>query len=366
MRRRPLNFETIRNMNRNVLVAGGITAVAVLWLLSGVFTGSEKKIETKAVVLKTVQVQTVEAEPHQRILHLVGRSASARAVNLVAETSGRVDKVAAQNGQPLKYEDLIVKLDLQTKPQQLRAAQARVKAARLEVQAARRLNREGFQAATTLAAREADLAAAEEALALAQKSVDDTAFTAPFDGIVDQIMMDEGQYVNVGNVVASFVDDKNLLLQAPVSQLDRGRLQAGQKVTATLASGMQVSGTVASITSQAAEKTRTFLLEATVDGNQYPMPLNVTADVAVETGVVPSFKIPHAALVLNNDGDVGVRATDIVSGTAVVRFVPVVLLEDTPNGQWVQGPQGQTHVIVRGQAAVIAGQNVQAVPAEAE
>jgi multidrug efflux system membrane fusion protein len=60
-------------------------------------------------------------------------------------------------------------------------------------------------------------------------------------------------------------------------------------------------------------------------------------------------------LVLDSAGRQGVRYVD---ATNIVRFAPLTLIEETPEGAWVTGLQGAVRIITVGQSYVAEGQKV--------
>ena len=68
--------------------------------------------------------------------------------------------------------------------------------------------------------------------------------------------------------------------------------------------------------------------------------------------------MPRASLVLNDEGDIGLRTLD---NNNIVLFTPVRLIGETPSGVWVSGLSGEPRLIISGQEYVTAGQRVEAV-----
>ena len=62
-----------------------------------------------------------------------------------------------------------------------------------------------------------------------------------------------------------------------------------------------------------------------------------------------------SSLVLDSAGRQGVRYVD--EGN-VVRFAPLTLIEETPQGAWVTGLRGAVRIITVGQSYVAEGQKV--------
>ena len=72
------------------------------------------------------------------------------------------------------------------------------------------------------------------------------------------------------------------------------------------------------------------------------------------------MKISSGILVLNDNGVVGVRT---VENGGVVRFKPIEIISDGPDGMWVSGIPDGTTVITVGQEFVSEGSHVKPVAA---
>jgi len=72
---------------------------------------------------------------------------------------------------------------------------------------------------------------------------------------------------------------------------------------------------------------------------------------------VSAVKISPAIMVLDDKGVVGVRVVE----NGIVRFVPVQIISDAPDGMWISGVPDHTAVITVGQQFVTDGERVKTV-----
>ena len=114
------------------------------------------------------------------------------------------------------------------------------------------------------------------------------------------------------------------------------------------------------VASSADPATRTFDIELEVPNEEGALRDGVTAEFTVFAQERSAHRVPRAALVLNDEGEIGLRT---LGPDDVVAFKPVRLIGETPSGVWVSGLSGQLQLIVSGQEYVTAGQTVNAVPA---
>ena len=80
----------------------------------------------------------------------------------------------------------------------------------------------------------------------------------------------------------------------------------------------------------------------------------------INTNKILATKIAPSIMLLSDAGSLGVR---VVDNAAVVKFIPIKILEDTQDGIWVSGIQNSSNLIVRGQGYVENGQQVIPIPA---
>ena len=98
-------------INKNVKIAGGFAIAATAWMLTGVFKPAEEA--EKPLELKTVKVlaKTIHAEQYIPKVEVIGRTEVADEVDLVAEVSGKVDKIKFEQGDYVQAGDLMLTLE---------------------------------------------------------------------------------------------------------------------------------------------------------------------------------------------------------------------------------------------------------------
>lgn len=109
--------------------------------------------------------------------------------------------------------------------------------------------------------------------------------------------------------------------------------------------------------------TRTFRIEASLANPDGALRDGVTSVLDIPLPASRAHLLPGSALVLRDDGNVGVRAVD--AGNKVV-FHPVKIVADAPDGVWVAGLPDTLDLIVRGQDYVVEGASVEPVMETAE
>ena len=112
-------------------LSASITALVVLWLLSGQLDNGETHEQnaqstttSHTITRSSVRVRTQSAEEVQRTIVVNGKTAPARIVELSAETDGRVVFIGAERGRNISRGELIVRLDERDRSARLAQAKA--------------------------------------------------------------------------------------------------------------------------------------------------------------------------------------------------------------------------------------------------
>ena len=368
-------------IRRSYIVAGVIFFVLAVWVASGALNrssesgvktadastgtaakdaaGDPKKGDTKAATIPMVRVKTITAEMRSQDLTIRGQTQALRKVQVRAETAGKVSAILADKGAKVKAGDTICQLNVDARTAMLSEARATMKQRSLEYEAAKTLQQKGFRSETSLAGDLAQFQSAKAQVERMEKELENTKLRAPFDGVVDDRMVDVGDYLSPGQPCALVIDQDPFLVVGQVSEKNIGQLNIGDKGWAKLITGERVEGTVRFISKSSDPATRTFRLELEVANKDGALRDGITAEVHVNADTVEAHKISPAILTLNDRGEIGLR---IVDEKRKAHFVPVKVIADDAGSIWVTGLPKQATIITVGQEYVTDGQAVTAVP----
>ncbi|MBN8531607.1 MAG: efflux RND transporter periplasmic adaptor subunit [Alphaproteobacteria bacterium] len=356
----------------------GISVVVGLWMLSGIFRPPHPDSQLGKPALQPVKVavQATEPQKRQRRVVIYGNAEASEKVRLLAETAGTVIAIPAKEGQYLKKGDPIVQIDMRDRDAQKRRAQAKLKQAEIAVKAARELQKKGYTPRVGAADAEAMYEQAKADLAQINQDISHTTIRAPFDGVVDKITVSLGDALGQMMMmetpwVATFIQPDPMKVAGQASEQDMKLLEQGTEVEVAFANNFTTNGKLTFLSQVADSKTRSYRVEATVtnprgEDGLFKIPDGLTAELRIAAKEVVAYRIPSSALSLGTDGAVGIKDVD---AEGAVRFLPVTILEDTPEGMWVALKNGEStplKLITRGQAFVTAGQKVDAVEEKPE
>ena len=333
-----------------------------LWVASGVVTGkapTSKDIEPDATpaeqVRNLVRVRPITVESHEGELVLYGRTEVVTDAELAAETNGQIIRRHVAKGTWVEKGVALFQLAMDDRNARLKEAEALVNFQTIAFNAATRLSQKQFQSKVKLAEAEANLAKAKAALASIRLDIRRTTVRAPIDGYVETQVVDVGDYVRSGDVVATLVSLNPMRIVAQVTERNVTRLQKGGAAIAVLPNGRTLAGDVRYISKVGRSETRTFRVEVWIDNADGTVLEGLTAELKIPTGSEPAHLVSPALLTLDDKGVMGIKA---VSDAGRVVFHPVRILADTPEGIWLGGLPKKLNLITVGQEFVRAGQTV--------
>ncbi len=351
--------------HRSWFYSAGIAVLITLWLASGALVGDADSgsSEPAAAVARPsqdkVRVRTQKAEQVVRTIVVNGETAPARVVEISAETDGRVMAIGAERGANVARGEVLVRLDERDRTARLAQAKATVKQREVEYQGRLRLKSESYVSEAQLQEAVAQLEAARAELRRAELDLDYMTVRAPFDGALQSRVVEVGDFVKVGDPVATFVDNRRIVVAADVSEFDAQYVQAGEAAEARLATGERVRGHIRYVAPVADASTRTFAVELEVDNRDGALRAGGTAELIIPAEVVNAHRVSPALLTLDDAGNVGVK---IVNDDGAVEFVVADIALSTSDGVWLAGLPETATIITVGQGFVNTGSIVDAVP----
>lgn len=358
-------------MNRSIVVAAVIAVGVTGWIASGNLDkfGLEKSaianINSSAAestdkhaadpmpvrTIKKLQptrvtVQMMTSLPRTQQVTVRGKTEALRRVDIKAETDARIIKTYVERGQQIKKGAVIARFAVKDRKARLAEAEALVRQRQIEYNAASSLNKKGFSSNTKLASAQALLDSAHAQVKSMKIRLEDLVLRAPFDGVIEDRQGEVGDYLKVGNVVATIVDEDPFLVTAQISELDVGKIAVGDPGIATLVTGETIEGKIRFIGKTADAATRTFRVELEVRNKDYALRDGMTSKITFSTKTVMAHFMSAAYLTLNEAGILGVRT---VNDENRVRFYPVKVFADNADGVWVGGLPEIAGVITVGQ-----------------
>jgi len=245
----------------------------------------------RSEVASTRQVMTVAvaSQPFVHTVESTGTALPVRESRVACTVPGSIDRILVKEGDLVRKDQPMVRLDLRNYELSLLQAEAALDAARAQEV----LMRQEFDRVSTLRSREAvsvstfdkakagldataaQLRAADIATQQARKALNDATLKAPYAGSVVAIMGDLGEDANSGKALVHLVDDSSLEVKAFLAETYAPAVRTGMEAEVVAdAGGVTKKGVVTFVSSRVQEATRTFEVRITVDN----------ADRAVKAG----------------------------------------------------------------------------------
>jgi multidrug efflux system membrane fusion protein len=354
------------NINRykSWFVSAGIVVTVTLWIASGSFGGTEdadtaSNPGVSAPVKNAVRVRTQSAEEVMRTIVVNGKTAPARIAQLSAETDGRIEHIGAERGANLERGSLIVRMDERDRAARLAQAKATVKQREVEYAARERLKSESYVSEAQLQEALALLETARAELTRAELDLEYMSVRAPFAGALQARVVEIGDFVKSGDPVATFVDNRTIIVSANLSEFDARFVDIDDTAEARLATGETVRGRIRYVAPVADEATRTFVVELEVANDDGNLRAGGTAELRIPAEKVFAHRISPSLLTLDDAGNVGVK---IINGLGEVEFVVADIALSSNKGVWLAGLPETATIITVGQGYVADGAIVKSVP----
>ncbi len=310
---------------------------------------------TVALALRTVAVMAPAFVDHARTIRLSGTTSADKRVLLAARSDGVIDTLSLVKGAAVTEGAVVMRLE---GPETL--AQANIAAITLaqrekDLAVAEQLHASGNLPETKLTSARSQRDAAQAELDRANADVNRLELKAPFDGIVDNVAVERGEWVQTGAPVATILSLNPILVRAEVSEVDVGSVAPGSKATVTLVTGAKMEGVVRIVSREASADTRTFPVEIALPNPGDALPSGMSAEVELLADPQRAVTVPRSVITLADTGELGLR---VIGRDNIAHFVPVVIIDDTETGLVVTGVPDGVRIIVAGQDLVRDGEEV--------
>ncbi|WP_252007440.1 efflux RND transporter periplasmic adaptor subunit [Ferrimonas sp. SCSIO 43195] len=345
------------------VIASTISVLLVLWVASGQFGNAAEEAPltedtaTSEVPVTRVTVKRITSSEVTREVQLYGRTEPDRMTRIAAEIGGRVLKVHAKRGAKVSQGQLLIELDARDLPEQLQSAEAVLAQRELDYQAASKLANQGLQGKSQLAQNLSALELARAELKRLQLALDHTQIRAPFSGVFHQRMVEQGDYVGVGDPVGELADLDPLVVKANVTESDIAQLSLGQAARARFVDGRTAQGTVRYIATVSHGGTNTFDIEVAFDNADGSLWAGKSAELSLPLDSHYAIKVSPALLALDEAGNLGVKSVE----DGLVKFIPIEVVMADAEGVWTGGVGKQVEIITQGQGFVRDGDPVEVV-----
>ena len=255
---------------------------------------------------ETVTTAEVRTESWESLITSVGSLEAVQGVMLTAELTGKVVRIAFEPGTKVKAGDLLLQQDISSEEAQLRAAEATLALAKLDLERSKKL------LATKSVAKakyDSDNAQYQQAVARIdgiRATIMKKTIRAPFAGSLGIRLANLGQILNEGEPIVTLQKIDPIFVNFYIPQQQLAQVKPGLKVRVTTdaLSGQMIEGDITAISPEVDAATRNIRIQATVANHQERLRPGMFVNVSV---VLPSrqkvLAIPATAVLYAPYGD---------------------------------------------------------------
>lgn len=284
-----------------------------------------------------------------------------RTVTLSAEVSGRVEFVARE-GIPIATGRVLIQINRDLIEPQVERAEAQVQRDKIGYQRMEELVKAKATSQQDLDDAAVNLAVSKASLAEVQAQLQRTTLVSPCAGVLNQTLVEVGEYVNPGTPVAQIVDTETVRVVVGIPERDVTYFTKGQsaEVLADIRGQQQtLGGSIDYISASADARTRSTRTEITVSNEDGQLRSGQVVRVRLTRRQIPeALLIPLLAVIPMESG----HAVYVVeNGQAERRSVTLGILQEE-TAQVLTGLQAGDRLIVAGHRFLAPGQKVTVVP----
>lgn len=232
---------------------------------------------------ETVTTTVVRTDSWESRLTAVGSLAAVQGVMITAELSGKIVRIAFEPGTHVKAGDLLVQQDTSSEAAQLRAIEANVTLAKLNLERLKKLLDRH-----TVAQSQYDTAEAQYKEGVAQADgiramIAKKNIRAAFAGRLGIRLVNLGQILNEGQPIVSLQSIDPIFVNFSLPQQQLAQVQTGLtvRVTSDALPGQAIEGRITAISPEVDAATRNIRIQATVANRQEHLRPGMFANVAV-------------------------------------------------------------------------------------
>ncbi len=364
----------ISKTNDNWLRRNAIKAVIILVavaVLTVIMKMPKKKREAPATEAPPVNVtvMTVTAVPQLAdTFDLPAVVEPNRIVTVSAEVSGRVERIPLEEGSKILAGDLLIKLNTDLIQPEFESAKAQVERDQIEFDRMTNLVKENATTQRDLDNATSQIAISKARLQGIRARLERTSIFAPTAGVLNDLLVEEGEYVDPGNPVVQIVDTDTVKVVVEIPERDIAFFAIGEKADIFVDAKDQVdtegqakslAGTITFISELSDSQTRSTRTEITLNNEQRLLRSGQIVHVSLTRRILKdAVLIPLLAVIPMEDG----KAVYVVNSSQAKRREVKIDIIRGDQVQITSGLEPGDKLIISGHRFVAPGQKVNIVP----
>lgn len=350
-------------LRRNVIKAVIIlAAIAILTVIMKMPT-KEREVPATESPPVNVTVMTVTAEPQfADTFDLPAVVEPNRIVTVSAEVSGRIERIPQEEGNKVSAGDLLIKLNTDLILPEFNSAKAQVERDQIEFDRMTNLTKENAATQRDLDNATSQLAISKARLEGIRARLERTSIFAPTAGVLNDLLVEEGEFVDIGNPVAQVVDTDTVKVVVEIPERDIAFFAIGENAEIfvdTKGQARTLVGTISFISELADPRTRTTRTEITLDNKKRLLRSGQIVHVSLTRRILKdAILIPLLAVIPMEDS----KAVYVVNSSQAERREVKLGIIRGYQVQVTHGLEPGDKLIVAGHRFIAPGQKVNIVP----
>jgi membrane fusion protein, multidrug efflux system len=344
-----------RNIVKIVIIIAAIIAVNIVAKIP--------KKEKEAAVLETpaVNVKVMEVIPKSQFADTFKLPAVVepnRIVVVSSEIDGRIESIPVTEGSNIKSGNTLIKLNTDLLVPQYNMAEAQLQRDQIEYTRMANLvkNEATSQSDFDNAKTKLDISKAQFAEIKAR--LDRAIINAPISGVLNKILVEEGEYISPGTPVAEIVDNDTVKVAVDIPERDISFFSTGKQAevyTNYQDSEKIMTGTITFISAVADELTRSTRMEITLSNKERCFHSGQIVDIVLTRRILNNvIMIPLSAVIPMENGN----SVYIANSTVAKRRDVEIGIIKGDEVQIKSGLEPNDQLIISGHRFVVPNQKV--------
>lgn len=316
-------------------------------------------------LLPLITTLTIEEQEFNHFLELQGNVMTKQNIVLYPEFAGTLTNVYVKEGQKVSKGQTLAKIDDGGLSQQLSQAKTQEALAKTTYERQKRLWDQKIGSEIQFLQAEATYKASQDAVKQIQSQLSKTYVKAPFSGIVDDVITEQGSVVAPGqSALVRVVNLNNMYIEAEVPESHLPNVTVGKKVEANFpVLGKTVKTSIRQVGNFINPNNRAFKIEVSVPNSDGGIKPNLTSKLKINDYTNPkAILIPQSIISENSDGEQYVFVVDNVSENNIGKAKKTIITTGKTQGDFIEvltGLETGNHVIKEGARSVQDEQEVE-------
>ena len=223
------------------------------------------KLDTQKVAEMLVSVTTVKDTVFNHFLEVQGNVDTKENLVIYPQFSGTLESLNVIAGQKVTKGQVLGKIDDGGLSNQVAQLETQAALAKTTFERQKRLWDQKIGSEIQFLQAQTNMISQQKAVAQIKSQLAKTVITAPFSGVVDEIITDKGSVVSPGQGIVRIVNLSDMYISASVPESYIGKLKVGTTVDVELSSlGKTYTGKIRQVANNINPNNRTFGVEITV------------------------------------------------------------------------------------------------------